>query len=403
MTTQPRDIVDRVLERLRAEVERACEEIADHVAGETAARLTAEHQDEMGRLRHELDARHAALEESTERRLAEAVSVSGRDTALAADLRAARAQAEDAVHALAEVENATRAGERDTALAGVDRLLAAVQQLDAAASLSEGLDHVAAAVAAEAERSMVLLVREAHLLGWRLSGFGPHAPAPTEVVVPLDEAGDLRSAVVSKRPTQVHPEAFGRETSPVLAFARLPESRIGLAVPVVVGDRAVAVVYADDGASVGAAVPGSWPEAVEIVARHAARCLEGLTVRQVAARRRDARVAGEASGTGDAPAAEVAGGAAPSALHGDEPSARRLAHLLVSEVMLFNEPTIRIGRDKRDLRVRLGTEIARARRAYEDQVPATVPRRAEVFEDELVQVLAGGDAALLGPDRTPAH
>jgi hypothetical protein len=47
------------------------------------------------------------------------------------------------------------------------------------------------------------------------------------------------------------------------------------------------------------------------------------------------------------------------------------------------------------LQQRLGPEIDRARRLYEERVPSTVPDRAQHFHRELVQTLAGGDASRL--------
>ena len=64
----------------------------------------------------------------------------------------------------------------------------------------------------------------------------------------------------------------------------LSTDRMGLAVPVVVGGRVVAVVYADavtlDGHD--RPVPSCWPELIEVLARHAGRCLEALTTQKTA-------------------------------------------------------------------------------------------------------------------------
>ena len=57
---------------------------------------------------------------------------------------------------------------------------------------------------------------------------------------------------------------------------------MGVAVPVRVGGEEVAVLYADDAVAGGREVPSAWPEVVELLARHAARCLEVLTVTRVA-------------------------------------------------------------------------------------------------------------------------
>jgi len=80
---------------------------------------------------------------------------------------------------------------------------------------------------------------------------------------------------------------------------------------------------------------------------------------------------------------------------GDE-AAKRFARLLVSEIKLYNEAAVRAGRQQRDLLQRLNTEISRARRLYEERVPATIAARHVYFQQELVHTLADGDAGLLG-------
>jgi hypothetical protein len=83
----------------------------------------------------------------------------------------------------------------------------------------------------------------------------------------------------------------------------------------------------------------------------------------------------------------------------DNSSARRYARLLVSEIKLYNEAAVRVGRERRDLLTRLRPDIDRARRLYEERVPQTVASRDHLFQQELVHTLAEGDPALLGdPD-----
>jgi hypothetical protein len=150
-------------------------------------------------------------------------------------------------------------------------------------------------------------------------------------------------------------------------------------VPIVVGDRAVAVVYADDVTAGARGVPAAWPEAVELLARHASRCLATIT-----AERTTQRVA-------QAPQTQA------QWMEATE-GAERHARLLLGEVKLYNESAIRLGRAERDLRVRLRDEIARARRTFYDRVPASIVDREAVFERELVRTLADGDADALGTD-----
>ena len=77
-------------------------------------------------------------------------------------------------------------------------------------------------------------------------------------------------------------------------------------------------------------------------------------------------------------------------------AALRAARLLVAEIRLYHEPAVNEGRLKRNLLARLGPEIDKARRAYNNQVPAVVRARADLFHQELIRTLAGGDASLLG-------
>jgi hypothetical protein len=76
-------------------------------------------------------------------------------------------------------------------------------------------------------------------------------------------------------------------------------------------------------------------------------------------------------------------------------AARKYARLLVSEIKLYNERAVRLGREQRDLRTRLREEIERAHRTYLDRVPETVASRDAYFETELLQTLAGGDPSTL--------
>jgi hypothetical protein len=285
---------------------------------------------------------------------------------------------------------------RESVPVGLERLLTAVQDLDEAGSLRDALDRLGASVAGEAERTMLWVVRQARLHCWALSGFGPGAPAPAALTVALEACDEFRQVVEGRAPVQVHPDAFGRETSPALAFARLPCSRVGLAVPVTVGIETVAILYADEGANETRTVPNGWPEAVELLARHASRCLEMLTLRRAAERVRG--WAGPAMPAGREGAQEASGRSAPRRRYDDPGSARRFARLLVSEMKLFNEAAIRVGRDKRDLRVRLRAEIDRARRLYEERVSPALERREAFFEEELVRTLAGGNPELLGTE-----
>jgi hypothetical protein len=178
--------------------------------------------------------------------------------------------------ALRESVTAARVRERELEMAAISRLLESIRGLDGASSLSEVLDALGQASAREASRTAVLVVRSERLLGWKLSGFGTRDAQPKLIDLALSEAGVIGVAVTSARAATTRDSAAA---APGPGFATLPDDRMGLGVPVIVGGRVVAVVYADGVTEEGneKLVPSGWPEVIEILTRHAARCLESLT------------------------------------------------------------------------------------------------------------------------------
>jgi hypothetical protein len=77
--------------------------------------------------------------------------------------------------------------------------------------------------------------------------------------------------------------------------------------------------------------------------------------------------------------------------------AKRFARLVVSEIKLYNESKVNEGRRQKDLYERLKEDIERGRQMYSDRVSPQVRDSTNYFYDELVRILAGGDAGALGP------
>lgn len=278
--------------------------------------------------------------------------------------------------ARAEAQATAQAEERQVHLAGAERLTAAVRLLDSASSLSDTLDALAEAAQAEAGRAAVFLVRGDELRGWAHSGFDASTPDARSLTYSLDTGGVLSEAVQSRSVASTA-DSHGHAAADVPSPFTLPsQDRVGLAVPLIVDDNVVAVLYADDAGSAHEA-PSAWPERVELLARHASRCLEALTARRAVQAR---------SGPRETPSEALP----------DEEAARRYARLLVSEIKMYHEAAVDEGRRAKDLRARLGPQIERARHLYEERIPAGLQARAEVFEQELVRTLADGDAALMG-------
>lgn len=76
--------------------------------------------------------------------------------------------------------------------------------------------------------------------------------------------------------------------------------------------------------------------------------------------------------------------------------ARRFARLLVSEIKLYNESKVDAGRKNRDLYERLKEDIDRSRQMYDERIAEDVRKSSNYFYDELVRILADGNADSLG-------
>ena len=279
-------------------------------------------------------------------------------------------------------------------LAASARLIEAVRAIDRAWSLTDILDTLVSSAGAEARRAAVLLVRGGQLRGWRFIGFGQPLDEQNDVDVPVADAGVIAEA--ARTGVAVSADSAAADTAP--AFALLPPGREVLAVPVSMGGQIVAVLYADQGPDDTARADGAarltWPFVVELLARHAARCLEAITAfraAKVLTERPD--VPGETR----ARDGESADARTPDTTDTEDSKegARRYARLLVSEIKLYHESAVIAGRKEGDLTTRLGGEIARARVLYEQRVPAHVRLGHDHFHDELVKTLAGGDPRLM--------
>jgi hypothetical protein len=96
------------------------------------------------------------------------------------------------------------------------------------------------------------------------------------------------------------------------------------------------------------------------------------------------------------PPAEPAAGAVAPDEDARQEEARRFARLLVSEIKLYNEDEVERGRAEKDIGSRLKEDIDRSREMYEKRIPADVRQGHDYFRDELVRILADGDADALG-------
>jgi hypothetical protein len=92
----------------------------------------------------------------------------------------------------------------------------------------------------------------------------------------------------------------------------------------------------------------------------------------------------------------AAGGGAANEDSKKHDEARRFARLLVSEIKLYNESKVEQGRKNNDLYERLKEDIDRSRQMYDERIGEDVRKTSNYFYDELVRILADGQAATLG-------
>jgi len=371
------------------------EQAAQTRVADAEARVRATLDEQIARARAE-DRATAASEIRTQLESEAAQKMHDAVAAVESRMRMALADGEGrAADDLKAAVSEARVKEREIEMAAVSRLLESVRGLDGATSLSEVLDALALAAAREAARAAVVVLRNERIQGWRMSGFGSRDNQPKSIDLTLAEAGVIGVAIGAARAATTR-DSQAAAIGP--GFETLPADRMGLAVPVIVGGRVVAVVYADAVAGDGHPrhVPSGWPELIEVLARHAGRCLEALT-NQKTTPRISTGAHGAPGATGAADASAPAG---PSAMmqitDGLTAAARRTARLLVSDIRLFHEPAVNEGRQHRNLLSRLAPEIEKARQAYNDQVPPGVRSHTDYFHQELIRTLAGGDVTLLG-------
>jgi hypothetical protein len=134
--------------------------------------------------------------------------------------------------------------------------------------------------------------------------------------------------------------------------------------------------------------PGPTASPVEL-AKDGARTVEGSSAAVTAA----VAEAPAAAATGIAPWSGVAAGKPDTDPRREE--ARRYARLVATDIRLYNEDAVVVGRRQRDLAQRLHEQLQRGREAYSRRFPDLGADGAKLLDDAYVQVLAGGDATLL--------
>jgi hypothetical protein len=294
---QIRDAAQRHTDELRRsadarihELEHALEETRDRAQAdiEDARRVAQTQVDDVQRVMDQrvsdLQARLAETGHRLATSLHEADEVRRNAAAEAEELIVEKLAAAAAEHErrLADAVEEARTSSRQLDHHQTGRLVDAVRRLDDARSLGEVLEVLAQSAAREAERVAVLIARGDRLTGWSLMGFGGRASNPRAIDMTQDAAGFAGSVVRSGAPASQR-AADTADSMSLPSFAHDGTPRDALALPLMVGGAAVAVLYADAAANDRARDADRWPAILDVMTRHAGKVLEALTVQQAVA------------------------------------------------------------------------------------------------------------------------
>ena len=307
-----------------------------------------------------------------------------------------------------------------------------------------------------ASRAALFVVKAGNLVGWQARGFdGDFSNASIKTLVfPADRDNFLRKVADTRTACNTATAGNPAVMEVVSRFGPLAPDAV-CAIPLVVRDKTVAVLYADPGIVPNGLVDGHSLEIVTTVVSltvelSSARSKLGIKPQDAPAR---ATSTAPAPPSPPPPAAPPVVAAAPAVeppvqhveppvrptisapwtppaepsqpaapapvvtqtqpgnyapppstselseadqkLHND---ARKFARLLVSEIKLYNEQKVQAGRRDKNLYSLLRDDIDKSREMYEKRVSPSVASQVDYFYDELVRLLADNQVSALGAE-----
>ncbi len=289
----------------------------------------------------------------------------------------------------------------------LEALLHAVRAIDSALSPSEALDRFVEGSLLAAPRVALFLVRHGRIKGWRCAGHrseaverlsGTEFPAHEDWLRRIAEQGDL-------------PSGAGLFGEPVPDFGQ-DVSDEAASVPLRVGGAVVGLLVAERSRgeaplrlpilSILAVFAGNRLE-LDLVRRRTAASAQNEPL-AVAPRDEAPTVSTQVSvgsptrpathaETGLVPVSEESGPThVPTGRHED---ARRFARLVATDIRLYNEEAVLMGRRRQDLARRLADQLQRGRESFLRRFPDLGPGGLALLEEAYLEVLAAGDPRAL--------
>jgi hypothetical protein len=237
-------------------------------------------------------------------------------------------------------------------------------------------------------RAGILLLRGGRLRGWGSVGGSATAAASFRALDLAPETSWAAAALAGEGPTTV-------DASP-LGSAGEPACLVCLALPVRAGGRALALLLAERWAE------GPWaPPALAMLCTMASLRLELDLARRRLGTPEPVATPPAVPSPAPAPAPEPTGLVAVSPAPAPAPAdprheeARRFARLVATDIRLYNEEAVVVGRRQGDLLRRLQDPLTRGREAFVRRFGDLGDEGLRLLHEACVQVLAGGDEALL--------
>jgi hypothetical protein len=247
-----------------------------------------------------------------------------------------------------------------------------------------------------APRAAFFLVRGNRIHGWGSVGYAPEASRRQKQFSSAADQGWLAElARGDELIVQARPEGLPE-------YGQVPATEVA-GVPIRVRNRSIALLLAERHGD-----EGPWmPQAMALLATVAQLSLELTLVR----RKLEAAAAPDPSGSAEPPTplpdvphrpAPETGGLAPveeatpsAAASPEIEVAQRFARLVATDIRLYNEEAVMLGRRNRDLAERLSESLKRGKETFIDRHGALGDDAVRLLHEAYVEVLAGGDPELL--------
>ncbi|HEX2492018.1 MAG TPA: hypothetical protein VHR27_21615 [Blastocatellia bacterium] len=268
------EMLARRIAPLKAEIERlqgAISEIGSRLTGQDGVITVDESSGLIEEIKRWFEESTAKVEENFKSRLEEAAAN-------------ARREAEIQIEELREQQEASRAvtmavTSSQAASRSFETFKAAIEDIDSQRTQSDILAALVRHAAEFAPRVAFFVIKSGDAVGWKASGFdnGLNDETVKLLTMPTQKPSLLRDALISLRLATNNSQFDGDGVSETLGVYGSPAPERAIAIPLIVLNKAVAVLYADTGAQPADSLNA---EAAESLTRIAGRTIEHMISRR---------------------------------------------------------------------------------------------------------------------------